>query len=238
MGTNYPELARHYLRIARQVADELRADGETIACAVLGSVARGDVHHKSDVDLLALVEGQGVYRWARKIVQSVVVNVASRSQDVLERMSQDHPDTVWALQEALILYDPQGVLQSLKEKATVSGAMAQEFLGDLLDEARSFIGKAQAALGERDQESCLLCLRQGAMRLAEMMFYREKGRRIRPLHFWPEVQSLSSPAGFKETFAAVQGLPAAEEAWLAEMLERLEHLLPQPGDEMVVRQRE
>lgn len=175
-----------------------------------------------------LVEGEGGYRWTRRIVQGVVVNVALRSLDVLGRMSQDHPDTILALQEALVLYDPRNILRPLQAQATLSPAVVEEFMGDLLDEASSFVGKAQRALDERDVESSLLCLRQGAMRLAELMFFREKGRRINPLRFWQEVRSLSSPAGFAELFAAIHGLQVVRAAWLAEMLERLERFLPSP----------
>lgn len=230
MGVNYPELAAQYLRIAQQVAEALRADKDTIACAVLGSVARGDVHLKSDIDLLVLVEGTGIYRWTRRVVQGVVVNAALRSLDVLERMSQDHPDTILALREAVLLYDPRDILRPLQARATLSAAVAEELLRDLLDEARSFIGKAKRALDEGDLESSLLCLRQGAMRLTEMMFYREKGRRINPLRFWREIRSLSSPAGLAELFATIHGLQAVREAQLAEMLERLERFLPQPAE--------
>lgn len=129
-----------------------------------------------------------------------MVNVALRSQDVLERMAREHPDTIFGLKGALILYDPQEILQSLKNEATITEAVEKGFLGDLLDEARSFFGKAERALRERDLESSLLCLRQGAMKLAELMFYKEKGRRINPMHFWQEIQTLSSPTMFKEPF--------------------------------------
>jgi hypothetical protein len=64
------------------------------------------------------------------------------------------------------------------------------------------------------------------MELAELLFYKEEGRRINLLHFWQETQSLPSPPGFKELFARIQGFEAVNETWLAEMLERLEAFLP------------
>ncbi len=226
MKSDYQALAEQYLRIAKQVAEELQADEDVIGCAVWGSTARGDVHPKSDIDLLALVKGSGVYKWERRVHQNIAVNIALRSQDVLERMAQDHPYTIWGLQESRILYDPQGILRSLKGEARITRAAEEEFLGDLLDEARSFIGKAERALEEDDLESSLLWLRRGAMELAELLFYKERGARINLMHFWREFRSLSSPPGFKELFARIQGFEAMEVTWLAEMLERLEAFLP------------
>lgn len=226
---DYQKLAKRYLRIARQIADEIRADGNVIGCAVMGSVARGDVHSKSDVDLLVLVNGSGVYKWERRIVQGIVVNIAWRSRDVLERIAMDHPDTIWALREAQIPYDPQGILQSLKCKAAITGTVEEEFLGDLLDEARSFIGKAERALTEHDWESSLLCLRQAAMKLAERMFYEQRGRRIDPMHFWQGLRTLSLPIGFKELFVGIQGFQSVDGDQLTRMLEGLEGFLPKPG---------
>jgi predicted nucleotidyltransferase len=61
-GAGYRKLADRNLSIAKQVAEELQANEEVIGCAVMGSTARGDVHPKSDVDLLVLVKGIGVYK--------------------------------------------------------------------------------------------------------------------------------------------------------------------------------
>ncbi len=72
-----------------------------------------------------------------------------------------------------ILYDPQGILQALKGEAKMTPEVEEEFLGDLLDEARSLIGKAERALDEGDLETSLLWLRRGAMELAELLFYME-----------------------------------------------------------------
>ena len=229
MDTDYSTLAERYLRISEQVAGEIRVEKDAIACAVLGSAARGDVHPKSDIDLLVVVEGSGVYEWERRILQNIVVNIALRSQDVLEKMAQDHADTILALRSARILYDPEGILGTVISKATMAGAVEAEFLADLLDEARSFLGKSERALAEHDLESSVLCLRQGATKLAELMFYEQMGRRINPMRFWQEIQTIPSPKGFRELFARVQGFQAVERDWLVEMHEKLETFLPKPG---------
>ncbi|MCR4404625.1 MAG: nucleotidyltransferase domain-containing protein [Candidatus Acetothermia bacterium] len=229
MRAGYEELAEKYLHLARKVAEELQTDESVLGCAVQGSVARGEVHPRSDIDLLVLVKGSGIYRWERRVIEGIMVNIALRSQDVLERMAKEEPYTIWGLQEAQILYDPRGILQALKDEARLTPEVEREFLDDLLDEARSLIGKAERALAEGDLESALLWLRRGAMELAELIFYKEKGRRIRLIHFWQELQTLSS-VEFRELFARIQGLQAPGRAELAEMFERLEPFLPKPGE--------
>jgi predicted nucleotidyltransferase len=202
MATDYQGLAEKYLGIAQRIAEELQASEDVLGCAVQGSTARGEVHPRSDIDLLVLVRGSGIYRWERRLIQNVMVNIALRSKDVLERMAKEEPYTIWGLQEARILYDPQGILEALKREARLTPEAEEEFLSDLIDEARSLIGKAERALDEQDFESCLLWLRRGAMELAELIFYKEKGRRIRLIHFWQELQTLSSTE-FKELFARI-----------------------------------
>lgn len=121
--TNYRKLADKYLSIARPVAEEMQANKDVIGWAVLGSTARGDVHPPSNNDLLVLVKDNYVYRWERRTSHNVVVNITLRSRDVLERMAREHPDTIFGLGDALILYDPQGILQSLKDEATITEAV-------------------------------------------------------------------------------------------------------------------
>jgi predicted nucleotidyltransferase len=83
-------LAEKYLGIAKEMAKELKTNKEVIGIAVIGSTARGDVHYLSYIDLLVLVTGTGIFRWERKIVKDIVVNVAIRSTDVLRRMAKEN----------------------------------------------------------------------------------------------------------------------------------------------------
>ena len=189
----------------------------------------------SDIDLLVLVDGRQMYKWERKVVEKIVVNVAIRSKDVLERMAREHPDTIFALEEAKILYDPQEIPWNLKKEVALTEDLKKELLGDLLDEARSFIGKAERALDEGDLESSLVCLRQGAVKLAELMFCREMGRRISYIHFWLEIQSLSSTE-FQELLAEIQGFQLADRDWLAHMVKKLKVSLEKVSSMTMVRE--
>jgi hypothetical protein len=49
-----------------------------------------------------------------------VVNVAIRSIDVLNKMAKENSDTIFALREALILYDPKNILRSIEKDATLT----------------------------------------------------------------------------------------------------------------------
>lgn len=228
MKTDYRKLAKKYLNTAKEVAKKVQVNRDVISIAVTGSTAKGDIHLLSDIDLLVLVKGSGVFNWERKTVQNIVVNLSLRSQDVLERMSKDHPDTIFGLKGALILYDPQGTLQSIKKNATITEPVKKELIGDLLDEARSFIGKAEKALAESRLESSILCMRQGAIKLAELMFYKERGSRINPMYLWEEIEALPLLIDFRRLFAEIHELEDMQKTLLIKLLNRMKNLLPEP----------
>jgi len=228
MKHNYSKLAEKYLSIAKEMAKELQMNKDVIGIAVIGSAARGDVHCLSDVDLLVLVKGTGIYRWERRLVKNTVVNVATRSSDVLKRMAKENPDTIFSLREALILYDKKSILQSLKKDATITEITRKELVNDLLDEARSFIGKAERALTEKRLESAILCLRQGAIKLADLLIFEHSGKRVNPMNLWEEIVEASLSSDFKTLFADIQGFRMVKKQWLITVLEKLKTLLPKP----------
>jgi len=63
-------------------------------------------------------------------------------------------------------------------------------VNDLLDEARSFIGKAERALMEKRLESALLCLRQGAIKLAVLLIFEYSRKKANPINLWEEIIEL------------------------------------------------
>jgi hypothetical protein len=197
--------------------------------SVIGSTARGDVHRLSDIDLVVLVKGVGIFQWERRIVQDIVVNLATRSADVLEKMARENPDTIFSLREALILYDQKDILRSLKKCATITEPTRKELAGDLLDEARSFIGKAERALTEERLESGILCLRHDAIKLAELMVFEYTGNRVNPMNLWEDINEASLPFDFKALFADIQGFKVVEKQWLMAVLEELKAFLPKPA---------
>jgi len=225
MKIDYHKLREKHLSIAKLLARKLQASKHVIGVAVFGSTATGDVHRFSDVDLLVLVEGEGIFKWKRKTLRSVTVNIATRSHDVLEKMSKDHPDTIFALQNALILYDPIGILHLLKKKAVVREPVRQELLGDLLDEARSYIGKSEKALSQNRMESSIICLRQGAAKLVEYMLYKEEGRRVNPMYLWEEIRTCQKPHGIGKLLAEVHGFEAVKRGELGKILGKMRDLI-------------
>jgi predicted nucleotidyltransferase len=229
MKNNYLKLAENYLRLARKISEELQANKEVVGVAVIGSTARGDVHRLSDIDLVVLVQGSGIFQWKRRVVQDIVVNVAIRSIDVLKKMAKENSDTIFALREALILYDPKNILRSIKKDATLTEPIRKELVGDLLDEARSFIGKAERALTEERLESTILCLRHGVIKLAELMIFEYTGNKANPMNLWEEINKASLPRPFKELFADIQSFKAIEKRWLMAVLEELKTFLPEPA---------
>jgi len=225
MKINYHKLGKKHLSIAKQVTRKLQANNDVIGVAVFGSTASGDVHRFSDVDLLVLVKGAGIFKWKRRTTRNVTVNIATRSRDVLEKMSRDHPDTIFALQNALILYDPKGIVYLLKRNAVVREPVHRELLGDLLDEARSYIGKSEKALAQNRMESSIICLRQGAAKLAEYMLYKKERKRVNPMYLWEEIHTCQLPDDVRRLFAEVHGFRAVKKGTLSMILERMRDLI-------------
>ncbi|NIQ05575.1 MAG: hypothetical protein GWO20_07565 [Candidatus Korarchaeota archaeon] len=99
-------------------------------------------------------------------------------------MARENPSTIFGLREALILYDKKDFLRSLKKDATLTEPIRKELAGDLLDEARFFIEKAERALTEEQLKSSMLCLRHGVIKLAELMVFEYTGNKANPMNLW------------------------------------------------------
>lgn len=226
----YEKLAEEYLKIAKQVGEDLKSIKDVIGCAIIGSAARGDIHPFSDIDLLLLIEGSNVFQWKRRIVDNIVVNIALQSQDVLGKMAKEQLDTYFHLKKAIILYDPQGTLGVLKIDLMIDNKAKKKFFGDLLDEARSYLGKAERALDEDDLESAIICMRQSAIKFAESLIFKEKGTIPNPMHMWQEVKSLSLSGEFKDLIAKVQGFESLDKPKVNGLMTRLKMIFPEPKE--------
>jgi predicted nucleotidyltransferase len=103
-------------RIAEKVAARLGAQG-ALAVAVVGSVARGDTHDGSDVDITAI--GEGV-TYALEIVDDVLVSVSWKTPARLRELFDSPLDAggvVPSWREARVLHDPSGIGASLQKTA-------------------------------------------------------------------------------------------------------------------------
>jgi hypothetical protein len=102
--------------VARAVAAELTRDGAG-AVVLGGSVARGDAHRYSDIDLCALGEGPA---YELRMVDGRLVSVSWRTPDGVRALLDSPPDAggaVPAWRGAEVLVDDRGVAALLRDFA-------------------------------------------------------------------------------------------------------------------------
>lgn len=195
-----------FLMFLKDVLGELVSRDETIAVYVHGSYARRDLHRTSDIDMVALMRGEGIYGWERREREGVVVCINLRSLDVMERMLESDPWTIVGLQDAEILYDPEGLVAGYRDRATLSDELWRELVIDSFDDARLNLGRGEKALKEGDLISATLCLRESSKRLCEMYIYQSRRIPRNLRHLWKEYEKVKARDPFRNIFLELQGL--------------------------------
>lgn len=105
-----------------ELVDEL-ATGDEVGWLVSGSIARGEAHAHSDVDLTRFIPTAPCghrERYALRYWQGRLVSVMNRTVDDAQRELESVPGAIWAtegLRQAKILRDPTGALATLQAKA-------------------------------------------------------------------------------------------------------------------------
>ena len=145
-----------FLRVLGEVLEEIVSRDATIAIYVHGSYARRDLHQASDIDVVALVQGEGIYCWERRDIEGVIISTNLRSLDVMDRMVESDPWTIVGLKDAEIFYDPRGLLAGYRDRALLSEELWQELVVDSLDDARINFGRAEKAFSGGDLVSAML----------------------------------------------------------------------------------
>ena len=105
----------------RRVCEKiLRERGDVVAVLVVGSVARGDIHEGSDVDLCVLVESGYAVR-EELIEGGCVVDVSYAPLNLwMERLRRD-VGSMWEINvsnilDSIVLYDPRGLVDRIKRE--------------------------------------------------------------------------------------------------------------------------
>ncbi|HLO02700.1 MAG TPA: nucleotidyltransferase domain-containing protein [Symbiobacteriaceae bacterium] len=104
------------------LVDEL-ATGDEVGWLVSGSIARGEAHAHSDVDLTRFTaDGPSGYRakYGLQYWQGRLVSVTNRTVEVAQRELESVSGAIWAvegLRQARILRDPTGAIATLQAQA-------------------------------------------------------------------------------------------------------------------------
>jgi hypothetical protein len=162
-----PQLTERWLAaLAADLSDPAaNADNPIVGVALLGSFARGEANHYSDVDMVRFAEREPERegeRYTLRLVDERIVSVSTTSL-AAKRAELARPDgAVWAvagLRQARTLLDHTGALATLLDEARnfqwaplqgAADAYASELLMGLAEEA----GKIMGALARGDDAAC------------------------------------------------------------------------------------
>jgi len=96
-----------------RLAAELAADSQVMGVMVQGSVARGDHHAGSDLDLLVVLE-EGVFREFRsEVIDGILVERHHGDPVTLRSKLARRPALAYGVRDGRILHDPDGALVEL-----------------------------------------------------------------------------------------------------------------------------
>jgi len=149
------------LQLAREVVVKLkeRYKDDLLAVAVFGSVARGEDEDFSDVDMIAVVQGEGIADDCNAIMDGLKYAIDVFSRDiVLGKMTSVHMRWPWLAGKfvtAVPLYDEQGVFASYKEtfrnlvREDFTPYVRQVFIEEIYEECNKFINTTYSGNRQR-----------------------------------------------------------------------------------------
>jgi len=108
--------ARHQAIVDEALTDVAR-DPEAIGLLLAGSLARGDAHPGSDVDLRVLLAAGHVRAFRSEFHRGIVVEQSYADVALAEAHLGNNPMEVYAYLDGRILHDPTGALARLAEVA-------------------------------------------------------------------------------------------------------------------------
>lgn len=112
---------RHERALDAQV-HALRQEPDVVAALLQGSVARGDAHPGSDLDLLVVLAGDGAPTFRHALIEGVRVEQHRASVPALTARLDRRPGLAHGIVEAHCLFDRAGVVTALRDHA--KGALA------------------------------------------------------------------------------------------------------------------
>lgn len=105
-----PRAREGYLRELTALADRLAAELGALEVYLFGSLARGDQHEGSDIDLLVVGRFPGrALHWIGQVMERSTLPVEPlvvRPETLARRLAEGHPLYTRAMREAIRLYPP------------------------------------------------------------------------------------------------------------------------------------
>jgi hypothetical protein len=104
-------------RILAMTVEALRRESGVAAALLQGSVARGDAHPGSDVDLLVLLDEGAAPAFRSSLAGGVRVEQHRTSVSALQARLEGRPGLAYGVLEARCLFDHAGVVPGLRDHA-------------------------------------------------------------------------------------------------------------------------
>jgi predicted nucleotidyltransferase len=223
-------LIEKYLALAEKMVGRLKEDPNVLAVLVYGSVATKTVSEGSDIDLLLLVkeipEGVDVFGIKRTSVDGVPVDLAFKTVEHVSHQIEYEAGSWYAssvMLNSLILHDPEGVAESLRNKVRDTLDEHREFIFNcLMEDARTYPDKIAQSIELGDYRGAAYLTRLVFDSLVQIMFLANRTRPSSEKGMVRDFFALGSlPGGLLEAYDLIGGFDETNEEKAGAMLEAL-----------------
>jgi predicted nucleotidyltransferase len=106
-----------HIQILGELIEEAKKDPNTLAYMVIGSVARGTHHEKSDIDVISILRSHKPSWGINKMnVDGLIVDSLYMTQGVFKKSVDTVPFLLHTMADAKLLYDREGAAEPLLEE--------------------------------------------------------------------------------------------------------------------------
>ena len=106
-----------HLQVLEKLLEEAKKDPNTLAYMVIGSVARGTHHEKSDIDVITILRSHKPSWGINKMnVDGLIVDSLHMTQEVFKKSVDTVPYLLHTMVDAKLLYDREGAAEPLLEE--------------------------------------------------------------------------------------------------------------------------
>lgn len=114
MGNNLSFIQyRHHTKLIEEIINEFSNKAEVIGILLIGSVARGDAHYNSDLDLYILIEGEIKKKFICEERLDTVVEFKYATLNQIKLNLESNHMELYSFLDGKILQDRQGKLENL-----------------------------------------------------------------------------------------------------------------------------
>ena len=227
-------------KAAKEVSGKLAENGDVVGVLLVGSVASGEIHQKSDIDLTVISSlprkrlPSSEFRAMDSFQLEIHYNSAEHFQHTFDDEQYRDKGSAWfsanfclqTLRDGVILQDKEGRLSAWKEKALLWRWRSSE-IQPRFAQSRSLLQASEERLEKGDKFAALVTLRDAITPLSSALMMRLN----LPSYWRPKDQSLKVPQlknkypELAQLFYEVHSVKNIHSKWLRASLEDLATLM-------------